>query len=151
MLLHYFGSKETLIAEVMTEVQRHFQDSFQAVTDGAPNDKGSLLTQFWACLSNPRNRPTLRLLFEVQVLALHNPQRYRRYLKQTSTGWRELVQQAVPAAKTDDAAATLYTAVIDGLLLELLSTGDLPRTTRALHQFAKQCGRAQPGRKKTLR
>ena len=37
------------------------------------------------------------------------------------------------------AAATLYNAVVDGLLLELLSTGDLRRTTTALTLFSERC------------
>jgi AcrR family transcriptional regulator len=149
MLIHYFGSKEALIGEVMTEVQRRFQESFKGVAEKPSSDKQSVLTEFWSVLSRPGNRPTLRLLFEVQILALQNPRRYRRYLNQTSTGWRELIQEALPRAKANDGAATLYNAVIDGLLLDLLSTGDLRRTTRALKEFAKQCRPAQRSQKPT--
>ena len=78
MLLHYFGSKEALIAEVMGEVQARLQAAFQKLSDGKTGNK--LLLQFWEILSDKKNQPALRLLFEVQMLAVQNPRRYRRYL-----------------------------------------------------------------------
>jgi AcrR family transcriptional regulator len=140
MLLHYFGSKEALITEVMGQVQARLQAAFQdlAANHGAA-DRENLLQDFWDVLSARRNQPALRLLFEVQMLALQNPKRYRRYLTRTSTSWRALIERALPSRQKSAVSATLYTAVIDGLLLELLSTGDLKRTSRALALFTDQC------------
>jgi hypothetical protein len=102
-----------------------------------------LLQDFWKIVSAKSNRPALRLLFEVQMLALQNPKRYRRYLSRSSASWRELIERALPSGQKNAIPATLFTAVIDGLLLELLSTGDLKRTSRALTLFADQC-RSKP-------
>jgi AcrR family transcriptional regulator len=145
MLLHYFGSKEALIAEVMGQVQARLQAAFQqlAANQGA-TDRKTLLQDFWKVLSAKPNQPALRLLFEVQMLALQNPKRYRRYLTRSSATWRELIERALPSRQKCAVSATLYTAVIDGLLLELLSTGDLKRTSRALTLFADHC---QPNRR----
>ena len=138
MLLHYFGSKEALIAEVMEQVQEQLRHSFQELLD-EPQTKQQLLPRFWAVLSSRKNQPFLRLLFEVQVLALQNPQRYRRYLSRSSKSWRRLIERALPGKRRNAATATLYNAVVDGLLLELLSTGDKRRTARALALFADRC------------
>ena len=137
MLLHYFGSKEALIAEVMGEVQARLQAAFQKLSDGKTGNK--LLLQFWEILSDKKNQPALRLLFEVQMLAVQNPRRYRRYLNKTSASWRDLIDCALPAKQRSGVTATLYNAVVDGLLLELLSTGDLQRTSRALRLFSDRC------------
>jgi len=75
------------------------------------------------------------------MLALQNPRRYRRYLSRTTKSWRHLIERALPARRRSAETATLYSAVIDGLLLELLSTGDLRRTTRALELFTDRCAR----------
>src|SRR3954447_25754387 len=131
MLLHYFGSKEALIAAVMEQVQTRLQDAFRELFEGRGAEK-DLLQKFWNILSNRANQPAARLLFEVQMLALQNPKRYRRYLTRTSTNWRRLIEQALPGKQKNVEEATLYNAVVDGLLLELLSTGDLRRTSRAL-------------------
>jgi AcrR family transcriptional regulator len=148
MLLHYFGSKETLIAEVMEQVQARLQTAFQdlAANHGAA-DRENLLQGFWDVLSTKPNQPALRLLFEVQMLALQNPKRYRRYLTRTSASWRELIERALPSRQKSAVSATLYTAVIDGLVLELLSTGDLKRTSRALALFTDHCQPKAPRRK----
>jgi AcrR family transcriptional regulator len=148
MLLHYFGSKEALIAEVMGQVHIRLQGSFQELVEN-PGGKGGddLLRRFWTVLSSRSNQPSLRLLFEVQMLALQNPKRYRRYLARSSATWRAAIERALPAKAKNPAAATLYTAVIDGLLLELLSTGDLARTSRALDLFSRECGPAARSRR----
>jgi AcrR family transcriptional regulator len=149
MLLHYFGSKEALIAEVMEQVQSRLQASFKellaARSDGPRTNP---LPKFWKVLSRKENQPSLRLLFEVQMLALQNPRRYRRYLTRTSVTWRGLIEQALPAKRKDAVNATLHNAVIDGLLLELLSTGDLRRTSRALMLFSNQCSLPHDGKGK---
>lgn len=148
MLIHYFGSKEALISEVMGQVQARLQVSFQEQSAHAETkDRTRLLQGFWKILSAKSNQPALRLLFEVQMLALQNPKRYRRYLTRTSATWRQLVEKALPVKQRDVVTATLYTAVVDGLLLELLTTGDLRRTSRALDRFAKACEPTKPRRK----
>jgi AcrR family transcriptional regulator len=148
MLLHYFGSKEALVAEVMEQVQTRLQAAFQELAlNHATGHRKTLLQDFWKILSARPNQPALRLLFEVQMLALQNPKRYRRYLTRTSTSWRELIGRALPSRLKSAVSATLYTAVIDGLLLELLSTGDLRRTSRALGLFTDHCQPKAPRRK----
>jgi AcrR family transcriptional regulator len=140
MLLHYFGSKEALIAEVMEQVQARLQGAFQQLAaNHATAHRETLLPDFWKILSAGPNQPALRLLFEVQMLALQNPKRYRRYLTRTSATWREVIERVLPSRQKSAVSATLYTAVIDGLLLELLSTGDLKRTSRALALFTDHC------------
>jgi AcrR family transcriptional regulator len=149
MLLHYFGSKEALIAEIMEQVHVELQSTFRGLL-GRPEKRAGrhFLFDFWETLSTKRNRPSLRLLFEVQTLALQNPKRYRRYLTGTSASWRGLIEKALPPGTGRAASATLYTAIIDGLLLELLATGDLRRTSQALRLFADRCGPPKTARRK---
>lgn len=145
LLVYHFGSKEQLITAVMDEVRSHFQAAFGASTTGRP---GSLLDQpmmmFWKSLTRPANVPYLRLLVEVQVLALQNPEQYARYLERASTSWIEVIEQILPPSKRTRATATLCAAVIDGLMLELLSTGDRRRTTEALNLFIAQSNTSLP-------
>jgi AcrR family transcriptional regulator len=147
MLLHYFGSKEALVAQVMGQMQKRLQDEFKELLASRPDEpRSNPLPRFWKILSRKRNQPSLRLLFEVQMLALQNPRRYRRYLTRTSVTWRGLIEEALPAKQRNAVNATLHNAVIDGLLLELLSTGDLHRTSRALTLFTEQCSCDRQGK-----
>lgn len=152
MLLHYFGSKEALIAEVMEQVHARLQGAFTQLAGRSSGRAGkNLLPDFWDILSAKANRPSLRLLFEVQMLALQNPSRYRRYLSHTSASWRRLIEHALPGGGNQAATATLYNAVIDGLLLELLSSGDLRRTSKALTLFMDRCQSTAPAQRKVSR
>ncbi|HEV8239564.1 MAG TPA: TetR/AcrR family transcriptional regulator [Thermoanaerobaculia bacterium] len=133
MLAYHFDSKDGLIAAVMDDVRAELQASFAAGAAAAP--PAHPLRAFWQALTRRENLPTLRLLFEVQILALQNPGRYGRYLADTSGSWLSVIEGALPAAQRQSALPTLYAAVVDGLLIEYLSTGDLRRTTAALERF----------------
>jgi hypothetical protein len=56
-------------------------------------------------------------------------------LKKESLGWQEIVFQTLSESVRDAAMATLCIAVFDGLLLEMIMTGDHARLTRALDKF----------------
>jgi AcrR family transcriptional regulator len=148
MLIFHFGSKEQLIQEVLGEIQRRLQASFLALVETGPPIK-----RFWLWATRPENLPSLRLLYEVQIIAIQNPGVYGRYLEQTATEWLAIAEGALSAALRSKAMATLCIAVFDGLFLELLSTGDRARTTRALDRFielarasAESRGDARSGR-----
>jgi AcrR family transcriptional regulator len=142
LLVYHFGSKDGLITAVMDEVRTRTQKSFAASAARAERAtsrgiaKGAMGT-FWAWITHPANIPHLRLLFEVQILALQNPDMYAHYLEGGSSSWLELIEDSLPPSRENHVLATLCAAVIDGLLLEYLSTGDRRRTTKALDLFSR--------------
>ena len=136
LLIYHFGSKEGLITAVMEEIQARAQASFSTAGGTPPSDPGPMAT-FWAWLTHPDNLPTTRLLFEIQVLALRNPEAYGAYLSENSSNWMALILEMMPPSREARSMATLSAAVMDGLLLEYLSTGDLARTTAALALFSR--------------
>ncbi len=138
LLVYHFGSKDGLIAAVMDEVRARAQRSFaEAVARPGKGAAEGAMRTFWAWTIHPENVGYMRLLFEVQVLAIRDPATYGHYLEGTSGSWLELIEASLPPSKSNRAVATLCTAVIDGLLLEYLSTGDDRRTTRALDLFGR--------------
>lgn len=143
MLVHHFGSKEELVAAVMAEVTTKLQSSFRSLVDDLKDaDHTEILPAFWSVVTSKPQLPYMRLLFEVQVLAIQNPAGYKRYLSDMSGGWLRLIEPALPPGNRRRAIATLSAAVIDGLLLEFLSTGDFRRTSEALKVFIAQLGGA---------
>jgi AcrR family transcriptional regulator len=138
LLVYHFGSKEQLLIAAMGELRARIQRSFEATTKKAARRHDSPLQQFWAWVTVPTHLQYVKLLFEVQVLALHKPDVYRSYLDDTSSSWVASIESALPPAARNPARATLYAAVVDGLILELLSTGDKRRTTAALKLFDEQ-------------
>lgn len=138
MLVHHFGSKEELVTAVMGQAQIKFQGLLRSVAAEHEDNALDLMLAFWTVTTARENLPYLRLLLEVQVLALQNPRRYKPYLSTTSVNWLCIVGKAVPPGKNRTSMATLCTAVIDGLILELLSTGDFQRTSGALKLFGRR-------------
>jgi AcrR family transcriptional regulator len=138
LLVYHFGSKDGLITAVMDEVRARIQRSFADVLAGPCNRRGKgEMHAFWAWTIHPANLRSMRLLFEVQVLAIQDPAKYARYLEGTSSSWLEVIEASLPPSKNNRAIATLCAAVIDGLLLEYMSTGDAWRTTKALNLFTR--------------
>jgi AcrR family transcriptional regulator len=135
LLIYHFGSKEGLITAVMDEARARMQESFAQLLADRGGAAEGLMLSFWAWVTHPNNIKCIRLLLEVQILALQDPVRYARYLKGTSSSWLKLIEASLPASGENRALATLCVAVIDGLLLEYLSTGDSQRTKQALDLF----------------
>lgn len=158
LLIFHFKSKEGLLEDVLAEVQSRLQTSFVAIagTDPAVR-RHSPMKAFWLWATDKRNLPYLRLMYEVHFIAVQNPRVYARYLQQASINWVDVIQAKLPDSIRSKATATLCAAVFDGLIIELLSTGDLRRTTRALDDFiamlvreheTKIAARAKPSRKR---
>jgi AcrR family transcriptional regulator len=137
LLVYHFGSKDGLIAAVMDEVRARTQKSFAGyAARRARGTRTDVMHAFWIWTIRPANVRYMRLLFEVQALALQNPAGYARYLEGTSSSWLDLIERSLPPSSDNRAVATLCAAVMDGLLLEYLSTGDRRRTTKALDLFS---------------
>jgi AcrR family transcriptional regulator len=133
LLIYHFGTKDDLITTVMDEARRRIQQSLEAMMRAAGNASGMMT--FWKWSVDPQNSPYIRLFFEVHMLAMQNPAAYARYVERNSASWQTLIEGALPPVPDRPAVALLCGAVIDGLMLEFLSSGDLSRTTQALEIF----------------
>lgn len=133
ILMFHFRSKEGLIGEVLEELHSRLQASFVRVAASPGGD--APLMQFWKWATDKKNLPYLRLLYETQIVAVQNQAEYGRYLKKTSADWQALAFRALSQSLRSEEMATLCVAVFDGLLLELMVTGDRRRLTRALQRF----------------
>ena len=123
MLLYDFGSKEQLVHEILAEIRRREESLLGAEVRS--------LDDVWHWISAPEREPFLRLFFEIYVGALGSEEAeplVRDWLEFLRTSWRPPV---------DEATATLMVAVVRGLLLDRLATGDRERTDRALARFVE--------------
>jgi AcrR family transcriptional regulator len=143
ILMFHFKSKEGLLQDVLGELHARLQTSFatMASADSGPRHS-ALLKRFWQWATSKKNFPYLRLLYEVQVIAAQNPAEYARYLKKVSMDWQAISLQSLSESIRTEPVATLCVAVFDGLFLELMSTGDRSRLTRALDHFISMARKA---------
>jgi AcrR family transcriptional regulator len=143
LLIYHFGAKERLLVEAMGIIRVQARAGVEAMlrdaaVDDERGDLGDLVRGFWRWCTAGRNRPYLRLLFEVHGLALQYPKTYAGYLEGSVKHWIELLTAALRPrlGREAESVATLIVGTIDGLLMDYLSTGDLKRTTQAIESLA---------------
>lgn len=134
ILMFHFKSKERLLQDVMEELQRRLQSSFVGISKSG-RETGPPIKRFWTWATKKRNLPYLRLLYEAQIIAAQNPEVYGPYLQKVSRDWQDIVLQALSRSLRSEDLVTLCIAVFDGLLLEMIMTGERSRLTGALDNF----------------
>jgi AcrR family transcriptional regulator len=136
ILMFHFKSKEGLLQEVMQELNLRLQRSLEALMRAHPQPgRVAPLKRFWQWATREQNLPYLRLLYETQIIALQNPAHYGAYLQRASAAWQRIAFDSMSESLRSTSLATLCIAVFDGLMLELMATGDRRRLTRALDEF----------------
>ena len=126
MLIHHFGSREELMVAVVEAVEAR-QQTLQDELTGTPTEA---LTTLWCQLSEPQLRPLERLFFESYSRGANGEAPFDRLLPGAVESW--LIDDG-----GDPAARRLGLAVIRGLLLDLVATGDEAGTAAALARFAE--------------
>ena len=140
MLLYHFGSKDALVLAVLAEASRRQANLLDAwYVKSAEHDAPTLLLRAWQWLVAPRHERLLRLLFEAYGLALQDRKRYGSFLHASSHDWVAPFARALEArgfsGERAAALATLLVAVMRGLLLDVLATGERTRVDRAFRSF----------------
>ncbi len=146
LLIYHFGSKEGLLTEVLDSMQTRLRQSFSSLVEQRADPSERPLKLFWDWAIARKNYPHLKLLYELQILAVQNPVAYGQYLQRNNSNWSVLIGTSLPEAERTPAMVTLLGAVFDGLFLELMSTGDRKRTTQAVLQFIRLVDEAREAR-----
>jgi len=124
LLIYHFGTKERLLIEAMGIIRVQARAGVEAMLGDAPidGDLGDLVREFWRWCTSARNRPYLRLLFEVHGLALQYPKTYAGYLEGSVKHWIDLLTAALRprTGREAETVATLIVGTIDGLLMDYL-------------------------------
>ncbi|MFE5095669.1 TetR/AcrR family transcriptional regulator [Streptomyces sp. NPDC056638] len=141
MLIHYFGSKEHLLVEIVRTSEQRQRDllSRLSLEPGlSPADAARLL---WQQLTDPRLAGQERLFFEIYGHALRGRPEAAPVLDGLVNDWLEPLVAAEVAAGADPAVARnrarLGLATVRGLLLDLLATGDRAGVDAAMEDFLR--------------
>ncbi len=134
MLVHYFGTKDELIAQMLDRGKPSIDGLLAASPDLTP---GALAHHLWAQMTGDgQQAPRVRLMLEAMALALHQPTKYAHVAATAHRGWIEPVTDALARAldvgHSDAAArATLLVSGLKGLALDVFVTGDRARADAA--------------------
>ena len=143
MLLYHFGSKDGLLLEVVRAVEARTRARFGAIGEDADaeTETDELVRRMWAAVADPVLADLERLFFALYGRALQGDESTLPLLQDDVERWLDAnvalsAHQGIPA----DVArihARLGLAVIRGLLLDLLATGDRTGADAALEVFAR--------------
>lgn len=132
MLLHHFGSRDELLLAVVEEVERR-----QAATmAGLPPDPADAVAAMWADLRRPELRPFERLFFECYARGAQGEEPFTRLIPAAIGGWLAEADRAT-GGTADPAFVRLGLAVMRGLLLDLVATGDEKGVDAAAARFVE--------------
>lgn len=123
MLLHHFSSRDELLVAIVDEVERRQRE----VLGQLPADPAEGFAAMWADLRRPELRPFERLFFECYARGAQGEEPYARMLPGAVDDWLAEIGSS--------ALARLGLAVIRGLLLDLVGTGDEAGVDAAAQAF----------------
>jgi AcrR family transcriptional regulator len=132
MLLHHFGSRNELLLAIVDEVERRQRTLLPEL----PTEPAAAIAAMWANLRQPELRPFERLFFECYARGVQGEQPFARMLPGAVDGW------LADAASAEPALARLGLAVMRGLLLDLVATGDRAGVDAAAQAFVDLVRRA---------
>jgi AcrR family transcriptional regulator len=136
MLLYHFGSREGLVAAIVARIEAGQRALLAQLAEEA-DSAVDLVRRQWAQLSDPAMAPFVRLFFEATAMALHGRPGTEGFLDGLTSSW---LRDAAAVAErmgldTDEAGIRLGVAVLRGLLLDAVASGDVAGPTAALEAY----------------
>jgi AcrR family transcriptional regulator len=142
MLIYHFGSREGLLVEVVRAVEAAQRSFMAELADRTALTPGDAIRAMWQRVADPKLWPNERLFFELYGQALQARPGTVGLLDDIVEAWidpaAEYAVQHGAEPATARADARLGVAVIRGLLLDLLATGDRTAVDAALERYIAQ-------------
>ena len=138
MLIYHFGSREALLIEVIRTVEEQQRMALAQILEDADMPPAEIMRRMWARVADPALWPNERLFFEVYAQALQGSPHALPLLDGIVDAWVEpLAALVAPDRPRDEARAEarLGVAVVRGLLLDLLATGDRAAVDAAMERY----------------
>jgi AcrR family transcriptional regulator len=141
MLIYHFGSREGLLVAVVKAIEAAQLEALSGLATDANLEPADAIRTLWRRLADPSMWPHERLFFEVYGQALQGragavdllDDIVESWVRSGAAYWEQY--GATPAEARSQARLGL--AVVRGLLLDLLATGDREGTDAAIESYIK--------------
>jgi AcrR family transcriptional regulator len=139
MLSYHFGSKQGLLVAVVQETERRQREALAGLAGFGDGDLIELTRAFWARLRSAEVAPLERLFFELYGQALQGRPHAAPLLQQIVSSWVDPTVPLLMSLGLTEAEARvearLGIAVVRGLLLDVLATGEGEEVDAAFEQY----------------
>jgi AcrR family transcriptional regulator len=140
VLLFLFGSKDGLTRALLARARADELAALETLrADLGAADLADTGREVWAWLAGQSRRALLTMWLEGYARSLKGEEGpWQGFAQDTVADWLDLLAASQPASRRagqdGEADRTLLLAVLRGALLDLLATGDIDRTTRAVER-----------------
>lgn len=140
VLLYLFGTKDGLVRALLARARADELAMLDALRAENPDvSVARAAARVWDWLSDPAHRDLLKLWMEGYVQSLMDGAGpWSDFAESTVADWLDMFGEYQPPTIRRSAAGiaqrSAVLAVLRGALLDLLATGDVKRTTAAVHQ-----------------
>jgi AcrR family transcriptional regulator len=139
MLIYHFGSREGLVAAVVAAVEAEQREVMSELTQAWAGDPAATMRAYWAQLADPAQAESERLFFEAVALAARGRPEADGLRATLVQPWLEAYEAAASelGVPVDEARldARVGMALVRGLVLDLLVTGDRAGVDAAVERF----------------
>jgi AcrR family transcriptional regulator len=144
MLVHYFGSRETIENAAMAQLEDMLRAQFAPQFFPARSSSETVLTALWERTTKPESKNVLRLVMDVSRRAWNGSQRARDFYDEQLRLWARLLLRFVK----EPAAVEEVLQLFQGAVLRYLITGDPEPGQRALMRvLARRKTRPTPAKR----
>ena len=131
MLVHYFGSRETLEELAMSRLEDRLRARFRAGAFPPGTPLRSVVKILWEQLTAPQSRGVLLLTMDLTRRSWSGSERGKRFFEEQQRLWAEMLADFLP----DPVAVQTLLQLFQGAALVYLVTGDRDRGWRALDRL----------------
>ena len=145
MLNYHFGSPAGLVTAIVSEVEFQQRQTLRSLTNRA-GTSSEVMRAMWLSVSAPEMMGFVRLFFEAVVLAAQRRPGTEGFLESLTDTWLDdgsqlVTTKAIPADRTD---LRLGVAVMRGLLLDVIATGNSDAATASFERFVEMWEQTRP-------
>jgi AcrR family transcriptional regulator len=149
VLLFLFGSKDNLVRALLARARADEVELLEQLSADSRAGVTRAAREIWSWLAAAEHRGLLRLWLESYSRSLMQPTGpWAGFAHGTVQDWLALLARAQPEPERGTPVGmqrrTLVLALLRGALLDLLASGDVERTTRAVHDGLAQVDAAAP-------
>ena len=131
MLIHYFGSRDTLEEEAMSLLEDRLRARFRASAFPSGASLRSVVSALWEQTTSAESRGVVQLAMDLTRRSWSGSARARKFFEEQQRLWAEMLREFLPDASAVETLLQLY----QGAMLVYLVTGDRERGRRALDRF----------------
>jgi AcrR family transcriptional regulator len=131
MLIHYFGSREALEEQAMSQLEDRLRARFRAGAFPAGTSLRTVVHALWDQITAPESRGILLLTMDLTRRSWSGSDRGKRFFEEQQRLWSEMLKESL----SDAGAVETLLQLFQGAALVYLVTGDRERGRRALDRL----------------